>query len=1394
MTPEPTPKHGEIPSQPDAPGLSSSRAEFAASLPRRLDTLLSALHALQQLPTDLPRRDNFLRRIHALSASTKILGFAAAAELLARAEQRIRATEADLLPDEINRLSTHLADLTTLVQRGAYSAQPINSPLEAPKSVIPQISEPLAIIVWGSPDFLTTLTSVDKTSNALEILSVTDPDKLREASVAFGPDVLLLDADQGSIALMVDQLAQAPETKDVAIIVANVPDPAASRLRELGARLVLPSRTNAQQLSRALLQVRHASFEHAPAPLPLGAVTLKELAEHLAQEIRAGLVDAAPPEAILESIELGDGTVVRAALWSALAQIREHITETTDRHIRFAPGPEGGVPLAPRAGNLSRVASQASVDSLDLSGRRILVVDDDPAVAWFVGATLRAAGATVTEVHDGNQALQLAYRLWPELIVSDVVMPGVDGFALCHAAKRDVLLRDVPIILLSWKEDLLFRLRDFGADADGYLRKEANASTIVRRVKELLLPRSALERRLAVDRETRGRLDSITTRLLLELAAALPRPVRIALRDASAQYDIRIRHGSLATIVRTRTDGRVDTGESVIGAMLGITAGRFSVVTDRDPCDATFTAPLSDVFATSVLRARAAQRVLSGLSLGLIDRLTLDQDAFGSDLPMLPLSLRPIAEELLRGTAPRQLLASGVASVQLLESLLSDVARRGAVLAIADAEGNDLLDREIAALTTAPSIVPPKPPSSPPPLFTFQLSPAAPPVSDATHRAAPTPNLGHARTNWQSETTYPGIAPNKPPTWHLTSPSPLAAMPSDSETAAVEAQSSTIAIPPEIPTPSEPARPEVSRPQPPAPRNPPAGNALTDDVDWALELSWDTPSPIQQDPASTEPASVKPITSGGFMRPSIATLQRSALQETPDLADAVVRAVSEATPCSDGLTLPESPGSHPPPPDAPDAQPDPRRQSNAEPTTADRPAEPILELPSTLEFARADSRPAILNPSGEPHPSTPTQPNILPAPNHPAPSAPPTTGAQAPEPSAQLSAPVEPSRSGQTPSESRAVLEEIDAAPESTPEKPSQEVVAIHPPAPTPPPPISQSLHPARETDTDGEDPVFPLVSTATAAVDIQPSIDVGASPSQSSIPQTAPQASGPAAPQNRDTLRSPDGATVDPRPESSLPAPNQPACHPDPAIAPTTTAAESAPLAAKPDPAPPPNSSGAESSPPTTKPDRFFGDPHRKNTTATPRSASHISASTEPAIPQPRPIGLIQALGLAALAGIVTFGITVPIAGWFHKHGHPANSELPLPPDAFPLASSASGGTTEPPKPNLTKQEMTLSTTGPAPSGNAGPQRSPDPVIQDLGVPSEPNLTPGQALLEVTTTGGHAIFVDDVFVGRGPVRVITVHAGRHVVRTRLNGTERSDAVDVAAGRSIRLSLERSWP
>ncbi|MEN8130946.1 MAG: response regulator [Pseudomonadota bacterium] len=80
---------------------------------------------------------------------------------------------------------------------------------------------------------------------------------------------------------------------------------------------------------------------------------------------------------------------------------------------------------------------------------RVLVADDDENSRVLLRAALEARGYTVDDAADGAQALKLAQQEQPDLIVSDIMMPEMDGFAFCAAVKNDTHLNKIPFGVVS---------------------------------------------------------------------------------------------------------------------------------------------------------------------------------------------------------------------------------------------------------------------------------------------------------------------------------------------------------------------------------------------------------------------------------------------------------------------------------------------------------------------------------------------------------------------------------------------------------------------------------------------------------------------------------------------------------------------------------------------------------------------------------------------------------------------------------------------------------------------------------------------------------------------------------------------------------------------------------
>jgi CheY-like chemotaxis protein len=105
----------------------------------------------------------------------------------------------------------------------------------------------------------------------------------------------------------------------------------------------------------------------------------------------------------------------------------------------------------------------------------VLVADDDADMRLYVTGCLRSFGLgtlTITEAANGREALLLAHTLVPALIISDVVMPCLDGLALCRALKADVATAAIPFLLLSGET------RAPPHCADGFLVKPFNAASL----------------------------------------------------------------------------------------------------------------------------------------------------------------------------------------------------------------------------------------------------------------------------------------------------------------------------------------------------------------------------------------------------------------------------------------------------------------------------------------------------------------------------------------------------------------------------------------------------------------------------------------------------------------------------------------------------------------------------------------------------------------------------------------------------------------------------------------------------------------------------------------------------------------------------------------------------
>ena len=116
----------------------------------------------------------------------------------------------------------------------------------------------------------------------------------------------------------------------------------------------------------------------------------------------------------------------------------------------------------------------------------VLVVDDDPDVARFVEVNLRSAGYDVTVASDGEEALERALELRPDLVLLDVMMPKLDGFEVAQRLRRDPRTSSSSIIMLTAKALSADKVLGLSSGADDYIIKPFDPVELLARVKGTL--------------------------------------------------------------------------------------------------------------------------------------------------------------------------------------------------------------------------------------------------------------------------------------------------------------------------------------------------------------------------------------------------------------------------------------------------------------------------------------------------------------------------------------------------------------------------------------------------------------------------------------------------------------------------------------------------------------------------------------------------------------------------------------------------------------------------------------------------------------------------------------------------------------------------------------------
>lgn len=133
--------------------------------------------------------------------------------------------------------------------------------------------------------------------------------------------------------------------------------------------------------------------------------------------------------------------------------------------------------------------------------KKVLVVEDEPALLETLEYNLRRQGYEVYTAADGVTALDVARRERPDLIVLDIMLPGLDGFEVCRILRREM---SVPILMLTARDDEVDKIVGLEVGADDYLTKPFSMRELLARIKALLRRERLIREELAARSESAG--------------------------------------------------------------------------------------------------------------------------------------------------------------------------------------------------------------------------------------------------------------------------------------------------------------------------------------------------------------------------------------------------------------------------------------------------------------------------------------------------------------------------------------------------------------------------------------------------------------------------------------------------------------------------------------------------------------------------------------------------------------------------------------------------------------------------------------------------------------------------------------------------------------------------
>src|SRR4051812_20781585 len=202
--------------------------------------------------------------------------------------------------------------------------------------------------------------------------------------------------------------------------------------------------------------------------------------------------------------------------------------------------------------------------------RQVLIVDDNAVFRSFLRGLLQQQGFTVHEAGDGASGLALALEKRPWLILTDIRMPGEDGFEFCRKVRSHSLIRQTPLLFLSGWDDYKARYQGLELGADDFVSKETPVRELLIRIQLAIKRHMSLGRRGSPGSGMEGQLEMMGAPGVLQVCH-LTRLTGVLMSESGARWmTIRFREGEIVG-----ASGDESEGADAVYSFLSWDEGRF---------------------------------------------------------------------------------------------------------------------------------------------------------------------------------------------------------------------------------------------------------------------------------------------------------------------------------------------------------------------------------------------------------------------------------------------------------------------------------------------------------------------------------------------------------------------------------------------------------------------------------------------------------------------------------------------------------------------------------------------------------------------------------------------------------------------------------------------------